>query len=319
MLQSPSVSIVICTRNRAENLSQTLESLRLIDVPAAMNCELIVVDNGSTDSTKQVARNFELPGMEMKYIFEPKAGQVRARNTGLDNSMGDVILFTDDDVQPPRHWIAGMSAPILADEADAVAGGVRLAPHLLRPWMTPLHRAMLASTESLDPNNLEQLVGANMAFSRRVLSRVPRFDAELGPGALGFYDDTLFALQLREAGSRLAAALDVEVEHHPQSSRLLHQNYRDMATKLGRSMGYVSHHWRHETKSYVYHQLLSSYLRLKLLGSGRRKNHNSEGIDLEELQHLLRFHSHLYYLQARKAPPNYKKRGLVKLHPTETD
>ena len=48
------------------------------------------------------------------------------------------------------------------------------------------------------------LTGANMAFARRVLDKVPGFDRELGPGGLGFCDDTLFSLQLRTAGFRLA-------------------------------------------------------------------------------------------------------------------
>jgi hypothetical protein len=125
-----------------------------------------------------------------------------------------MILFTDDDVRPPEDWIDGMCEPILLGKAQAVAGGVRIAPKLHRPWMEALHRGWLASTEGIDPAAPYTMFGANMGFSREVLSKVPAFDTELGPGALGFGDEMLFSWQLLEAGYQIHGALDVAVEHH---------------------------------------------------------------------------------------------------------
>jgi GT2 family glycosyltransferase len=111
-----------------------------------------------------------------------------------------VLLFTDDDVHPPIDWIEYMIAPILNEEADAVAGGIRIAPALKRPWLLPEHEMWLASTEYSGCPDWHPLIGANMAVHRRVFSKVGGFDPEIGPGALGHAEDTLFSLQMRRAG-----------------------------------------------------------------------------------------------------------------------
>ena len=203
------VSIIICSRNRVNDLRETLNALSKLTVPADITCELIVVDNASEDETASFVRAFKPANMSQRYLFEPRKGQNYGYNTALAAATGDVLLFTDDDVRPEGNWIEGMCRPILSGEYDVVAGGVRIAPHLMRPWMELPHRTWLASTEWLAQDGHEGMVGANMAISKRVLERVPEFDPELGPGTLGFGGETLFYLQLKEAGYRRLAAFDL--------------------------------------------------------------------------------------------------------------
>src|SRR5262245_13280281 len=139
-----------------------------------------------------------------------------------------------------------MCEPILAGAADAVAGGVRLAPHLVRPWMQLPHRTWLASTEFLDAPAPQEMVGANMAFGRHVLASVPGFDPELGPGALGQGADSLFSWQLVRAGFRIRPALDVAVEHHFDPARLTRTSFLATAARRGRTYAYQRWHWMHE-------------------------------------------------------------------------
>jgi glycosyltransferase involved in cell wall biosynthesis len=179
------ISITICTHNRAEHLSETLAVMSHLEVPQGLRCELLVIDNASTDHTAQVIEQTPVTTIPIYYIYEPQVGSGHARNTSLRESRGDVILVTDDDVRPPQDWIERITAPILRGEAQVVAGGVRIAPHLIRPWMTPHHRTWFASTEHRSPTQAQSLIGANMAFSKQVLEKVPGFDPELGPGALG--------------------------------------------------------------------------------------------------------------------------------------
>ena len=94
------VSLLICTRNRAEDLKETLFSIGRIDVPAHMNAELIVVDNASTDGgrTAAVVRECSLPNMPVRYVYEEKRGQARARNAALAASgtpLGRVLIQHD--------------------------------------------------------------------------------------------------------------------------------------------------------------------------------------------------------------------------------
>src|SRR5256885_122646 len=133
---TPRVSIIITTRNRAEHLRETLASFQRLQVPKELPAELLVVDNASTDDTAEVVKTCRLPNIPLRYLHEPKPGQSNARNSGLANTTGEVILFTDDDVRVSANWIEGMAEPILARKADAVAGGVRIAKELERGWMT---------------------------------------------------------------------------------------------------------------------------------------------------------------------------------------
>lgn len=309
----PTVSILICTSSRAAFLRETLVSLAGVRVPDGCPCELILVDNASTDDTPAVARECVLPNMPVHAVHEARRGKGYAYNAGLAAAKGSVLLLTDDDVRLPLDWIAGMTAPIRAGRADAVAGGVRIAASLERPWMPPGHPARLASTERLDPGRPDAMVGANMAFSREVLSRVPAFDPELGPGALGFGDETLFTWQLREAGYRIETAFDVVVEHHFAPDRLLRASLLQMAAALGRSGGYLSRHWNHENLRLPALRLAKCRLWLRawrLAHPGALLQ--QEGVSRPEIELVQKVAFLEQYRQERKRPAHYEKHGLVR-------
>ena len=256
-------SIIICTRDRADSLRETLASLAGCVAPPDLPTELLVVDNGSRDHTRQVVEAAPVHQVALRYVFEPMAGQCHARNRGLHEARGEIILFTDDDVRLPTDWLVQMCTPILRDEADAIAGGIKIAPHLERSWFSQGHfRGWLASTDQMDPHAGTRLVGANMAFSRRVLSKVENFDVALGPGALGFEDEALFSRRLLHAGYRLKPRLDVAVEHHFDPARLNRASMLQMARRAGRSQGYVAHHWEHKTLRWRFLRLIKAAWRL---------------------------------------------------------
>ncbi len=127
-------------------------------------------------------------------------------------------------------------------------GGVRWAPAILRsPYATPFAASVITSTAHKTAEELETgLIGANMAISRDAYERVGAFDDELGPGALGFGDETLLGWQLIGSGSRHLVVLDVSVEHHFEVTRITRRWLLESADKKGRSLGYIDFHWRHE-------------------------------------------------------------------------
>lgn len=258
------VSVIICTRNRASDLRDTLDTIVTQRPSRVQSVELLIVDNGSTDETAQVVADASKRSpFPVRYVLEETPGVAFARNTALYQARGDVLLYTDDDVRVRPGWIDDMTRPILDDGFDAVAGGVKLAPHLERPWMDTWHRAYLASTEGLS-RPIDNLVGANMALSRRVLEEVPAFDTEIGPGRLGLSEESHFGERLHQAGFRIADALHVEVEHHCSPERLKRSSYIKAATKLGRSMAYLHHHWRHREQPFG-DEALRTYLSIFIL------------------------------------------------------
>lgn len=241
----PLVSIIICTYNHAESLARTLESVARLKVPNDMTTELIVVDNRSTDSTPDVVRRCDITSMPVRYSREPRPGVSHARNLGMREAAGDIFLWTDDDVRPERDWIDRMCRPILSGSADAVAGRLRNAPHLVKPWPA---RTRLLQRHHQGTISGATLVGGNMAFSRRVLARVPAFEAELGPGALGFADDTLFSHQLHAAGFTILDEPDIEADHFFDAQRLTRAGLLAEARKHGRSNAFLRYHWRHQER-----------------------------------------------------------------------
>ncbi len=153
-----------------------------------------------------------------------------------------------------------------------------------------------------------------MAFAREVLSRVPAFDTELGPGALGFGEDSLFSQQLTAAGYHIISAQDVCVEHHFDAARLSRAGFLDRFIKEGRSLAYVAHHWEHEVFVNPWKRLVRALLRLAYYRKWRRVSRtHSEGMSEWEIMEVLKIAKLQQFLRERVRPRNYEKHGLVKL------
>lgn len=309
---TPTVSILICTRNRGESLRPTIDSMRHCALPERWEAELLVVDNGSTDDTERVVRFANTDHLQLRYVHESRPGKGHAYNTGIANSRGAVLLWSDDDVRVPKNWVEEMCRPILVGRADAVAGGVRIAPHLERAWLKGDLRGWVGATGgTVDLSLPGCVVGANMAFGRHILEKVPGFDTELGPGALGFYDEALFWKQMLAAGAKIVGRSDVSVEHHFSDDRLNAAGFEIIAQKLGRSLAYVHHHWEHGSVKIPW--LRWAFWKAMQTARGglfTRSDDTPDPAYLFRVFHLAFLHQ---FLVERKRPRNYERHGLVKL------
>lgn len=191
----PSLSIAICTKDRAKRLSRLLISLdRVRQGSVFKSVEIIVVDNASVDAaTREAVAGFK----DVRYVFEPKAGLDFARNAALKAAKGDFIAYLDDDVVVDRNWLAalakaygdnpgagGFTGLVLPFRLDTEAqicfeqrggfgrGFVRKEFHNTR-FDNPLH-----------PVGTGELgAGCNMAFERALLIELGGFDEALDTGA----------------------------------------------------------------------------------------------------------------------------------------
>jgi glycosyltransferase involved in cell wall biosynthesis len=234
-------SILICTKNRAQFLSQTLDSLSRVRTDS-LEVELIVIDNGSSDETVAVvaetARRFPFRVHQLGFA---DGGKAAALNYALPKATGRHLAFTDDDLRFDALWLLKLLAPLRAGQAEAVVGEVRLAPHLTHSWMEPIHRAMLAEVRPNDERH--ELVGANMAVSRECFDWVAGFDPALGPGALGLGEEILLEHQIRARGGRIQFAEGAMVEHHFDPRRLERSAWIRHAEASGRANAYIFYHW----------------------------------------------------------------------------
>lgn len=307
------VSVIICTRNRASHLRETLRSLGNTHVPTDLDIEVVVVDNGSTDDTASVVEAWSPAGWSVRRIVETTPGVARARNRAVAVSTGAVLLFTDDDLRFPNEWIGPMTRPILRGAADAVAGGIRLAEVLRRDWMTTAHTMILADTEVLQGSDAKRLVGANMAVSRTVFEVVPGFDPHLGAGpeSTGFHEETLFSFQLQRAGFRLVKALEVVLEHHPEETRLLYSAFADAMEQQGRSDAYLHHHWHHMDSSRGRSVIALGYWLSRLAAyrivPWQRRNDTDEGMAPQEMKIRRCIAAHRQMLRLIGTPRRYHR------------
>jgi len=312
----PSVSIILCTHNRASGLQETLEAFGKLQIPSGCTVELILVDNGSTDETARVTQSAKLQNLEVHYLYHARRGKANALNLALTHARGDIILTTDDDVIVPEDWVHQMVFPIVNGGYDAVIGRIRPSPHLLRDWLTPTHRSMIASNDEIDvQNGTYEFIGASMGFRRSVLERVPNFDTELGPGsALGLGEDTLFGWQLLEAGFKITYARATSVLHGFDSSRLRRMIWLSEARKHGRSNAYIQYHWKHEDQRHPRLTWLRHWAKLQVRRILQPPPHlEAEGCPAWEVSYVLQMELCRQFCVERRRPRNYSRRGLAKL------
>jgi hypothetical protein len=113
---APFVSLVIPTRNRPASAAATLARIAAGDYPRD-RYEAIVVDNGSGSDARFEIDDLDLPGeVELRVVREPAAGGSNARNRGLIEARGEIVVFADDDVDADAEWLGTMVAPFVGAE-----------------------------------------------------------------------------------------------------------------------------------------------------------------------------------------------------------
>ena len=137
---TPTISVIVATRNRRAALEQFLNHIRRL--PSTPGWELIIVDNGSSDDTSTLLASAG-DALPLLAIEEPRQGKSRALNKALSYARGDLILFADDDIVPDQWWLSALSAaagfPAQARTASTSRTGVLGAlahVHLLVPSMS---------------------------------------------------------------------------------------------------------------------------------------------------------------------------------------
>src|SRR5690348_15508289 len=130
---SVDITVIVCTYNRCRDLAGALDGVAASRMPTSVTWEILVVDNNSTDQTREVVEGFDhrYPG-RFRYVFEPRPGKSFALNTGIANARGEVLAFVDDDVTVEPTWLHNLTAE-LHDGKWAGAGGRILPPEGFKP------------------------------------------------------------------------------------------------------------------------------------------------------------------------------------------
>jgi GT2 family glycosyltransferase len=241
----PLLSIVVCTRDRTENLEGCLQALKRLDpLPQGGAVEIIVVDNASTGSrTAELAHAFGV-----RCIREERPGLDFARNCGLAAARAPLVAYVDDDARPAADWAAVLIAAFEQNGVAAVTGYVapaELSTHAqcLFEWVYGgmghgverkyYRRDLLSATEFLQASACG--VGTNMAFRRQVLLDLGGFDEALDVGgpAGGGGDVEIFHRLLARGCSLLYEPSAVVWHYHRREMAGLHCQIFDNGRSFG--------------------------------------------------------------------------------------
>lgn len=208
-----SVSVVICTRNRAQYLLECLQSFEKIHTD--INWELVLIDNGSTDNTQTVISQFAAnTSIALVMGQEPNKGLSYARNKGIELARGEFVAFTDDDCYPESDYVDKLLVRLRSDPKLGFVGGRVL---LFDPDDYPVTIQTHNEPMYLNPGEFlfaGVIHGANFAFRKTALLQAKGFDVRLGAGTHFPSEDVDTMAELLRLGWRGEYDPAIVVYHH---------------------------------------------------------------------------------------------------------
>jgi GT2 family glycosyltransferase len=199
---TPRITVVVCTYNGCATIRECLEGLSRLEYP---NTEMIVIDDGSTDGTAQIAREFDV-----RLVSTENRGLSAARNLGLELASGEIIAYLDDDAYPDPHWLDYLAEAFRTTEFTAVGG-----PNLPPPGEDFVAEAVANSPGGpthvlLSDREAEHIPGCNMAFRTAELRSLGGFDPQFRTAG----DDVDICWRIQGSGGRVGFHPSALVWHH---------------------------------------------------------------------------------------------------------
>jgi GT2 family glycosyltransferase len=202
----PRISVVVCSYNGGRVIRDCLEGLLKIEYP---NFEVIVVDDGSTDDTAEIVREYPF-----RLIQTENRGLSSARNTGMGEAKGEIVAYTDDDARPDPHWLTYL-ALTFETTGHAGVGGPNIAPPGDGPIADCIANApggpvpvLLSDTEA------EHIPGCNCAYRKDALMSVGGWDPQFRTAG----DDVDLCWRLQRQGYTIGFSPAAMVWHHRRNS-----------------------------------------------------------------------------------------------------
>lgn len=232
--------MIVPTFNRASSLKRLLTSFNALVCPGSITAELLIVDNGSTDSTASVLAQAikECTTFSLRVFQEHRQGKSSAVNRGLSLAQGKIILVVDDDVVVHRQWLIKHVEPYSVSAFDAVQGrvlpgvdvdGKPADSNRLREYNIPI----IDYGEEM--RQIRGLTGTNISFKREVFEKVGGFDTRLGPGAAGFSEDTEYSIRICKAGFKIGYTPHAVAYHELSPARYGREYNRKVEYRKGLS------------------------------------------------------------------------------------
>lgn len=240
------LTVIICTYNRAKYIGNLLESIAKNDLEKAAY-EIVLVDNNCTDNTRVICEAFaeSHKDVNFRYVVEPEQGLSAARNKGIKEAKGDILVYVDDDALVDTWYLRTVAEYMVAHpEIDAVGGPIiPLYEDTREPkWMTRYTKELLCGYlyfgDAERPFPGERYPGGgNAAYRAQVFEKVGLFNTDLGrkgDGLMGSEEKDIFD-KMKAQGMRFMY-LPKMMLHHIIPQKKLERDYFDRLTlQIGKS------------------------------------------------------------------------------------
>lgn len=236
-------SIIICTYNRDKYIYQALACLAKNDF-STEKYEIVLINNNSTDNTTQECQRFQkdYPSVNFCYFVEQQQGLSYARNRGIQEATGEVLVFLDDDAFVSEHYLKKLEKH-LNTHPEIMAFGGKITPLFesgktpawLSKWSYSFVSAIDKGSEITEFTGKTFPVGANMGFYKKCIEKTANFNTSLGrkKKSLGAGEEKDLFYRFRKNAYKIFYLPDIEVQHVIPENRTTY----DYIKKLGLGVG----------------------------------------------------------------------------------
>lgn len=237
-LSTPYLSVVVCTYNRQKFIGACLQCLS-VQTLAKQLWEVVLVDNNSTDNSAKIIKDFIASNTEMpaQYVFEGQQGLSFARNRGITEAKGKVIVYIDDDVETVPDYLQTIYQFFIAHPTAVGMGGKTLPKYSECPkpaWISPYLAGITGTIDRGDDMRLftkkmKYPSGCNMVYLKSVLVEAGGFNNALKARA----DDKYIFQQVRKISSEIWYVPQAFSLHNIDAERLTDASFKKLYLKGG--------------------------------------------------------------------------------------
>ncbi|MGD2118994.1 MAG: glycosyltransferase [Chromatiales bacterium] len=242
--QTEFLTVAICTYNGASLIPQLIENLDQLDSP--VNFEILIVDNKSTDDTRQVIEQLQTRiKTPIRYVLESRQGIPYARNRAIEESLASSYMaFIDADELPDPHWLAAACRGLRDFDADCVGGKIRLELQKRPGWLADSLLPFLGQVDHGDTplaivDRSTPVWSGNVAYRTRLFNNGLRFDTRynrIGKGVGGGSDGIMFRVLLKQK-TTMRYEPDMSIVHLIPEEKLKRRYFLRLHYIAGRKAG----------------------------------------------------------------------------------
>ncbi len=238
-------SVILCTYNREKYIFQALESIALQDYPND-RYEIVLINNNSTDQTEKICSSFQekYPEISFSYHVEIQQGLSHARNRGIQESLGELLVYVDDDATVFPEYLQAYD-DFFRDHPDEVAAGGPIIPHYeVDPpsWLSHYTKILLTGYlyrgyKTAPFKHGSYPGGGNACYRKEVFEQIGMFNPELGrkgKNLIGAEEKDLFARFMR-LRKKIWYIPQAGIYHYIPESKLTEDHFERLTYAIGQS------------------------------------------------------------------------------------